>query len=112
MCHEVAQIFRRVVPLHIAIRAATRDAEVALLLEQDQQSRYGTQRQFVSILAAKSGFNTELDEERVTDLVYGLLSEAVYLLFCSDRGWRVEDWTAWVAATLSSQLFPESPSVA
>lgn len=112
MCREVAKLFRRVAPLHVAIRAATGDAEVARLLEQDQQSRYGTQRQFVSILAVKPGFNMEIGEERAADLVYGLLSEAVYLLFCGDRGWAMEDWTEWVAVTLSSQLFPGSPSAA
>jgi AcrR family transcriptional regulator len=108
MCREVAQLFRRVAPLHVAIRAATGDADVAQLLEQDQQSRYATQHQFVLILATKSGFNTEMGEDRAADLVYGLLSEAVYLLFCGDRGWPVETWTDWVAATLSSQLFPKA----
>ncbi len=106
LCREVAHLFRRVAPLHLAIRAATGDAEVARLLEHDQQSRYATQRQFVAILADKPGFNAELGEERATDIVYGLLSEAVYLLFCADRGWTVEDWIAWVATTLASQLFP------
>lgn len=106
LCREVTQLFRRVAPLHVAIRAATGDADVARLLDRDQQSRYATQRQFVAILAAKPGFNAELGEERATDVVYGLLSEAVYLLFCRDRGWNPEDWAAWVAATLSNQLFP------
>jgi AcrR family transcriptional regulator len=106
LCREVTQLFRRVAPLHVAIRAATGDADVARLLERDQQSRYATQRQFVAILATKPGFNTELGEERATDIVYGLLSEAVYLLFCGDRGWSPEDWADWVAATLSNQLFP------
>jgi AcrR family transcriptional regulator len=106
LCREVAELFRRVAPLHVAIRAATGDAEVASLLQHDQQSRYATQRQFVAILAEKPGFNEELGEERVADIVYGVLSEAVYLLVCGDRGWSVDDWSAWVAATLSSQLFP------
>ena len=88
------------------VRAATGDADVARLLERDQQSRYATQRQFVAILAGKPGFTAELDKERAADIVYGVLSEALYLLFCGDRGWSPEDWSAWVAATLSSQLFP------
>jgi AcrR family transcriptional regulator len=106
LCREVAELFRRVAPLHVVIRAATGDADVARLLAHDQQSRYATQRQFVGILADKPGFNAELGEERAADIVYGVLSEAVYLLFCVDRGWSVADWNAWVAATLSSQLFP------
>jgi hypothetical protein len=98
-----------VAPLHVAIRAATGDADVARLLEHDQQSRYATQREIVAILAGKPGFNAEMSEERAADIVYGLLSEAVYLLFCVDRAWRPENWAEWVVATLSSQLFP-SPS--
>ena len=109
MCRETAELFRRVTPLHVAIRAATGDADVARLLEKDQQSRYATQRQFVAILAGKSGFYAQLGEERATDIVYGVLSEALYLLFCGDRGWSVEDWSAWVAEALSNQLFPTPP---
>ena len=60
----------------------------------------------MAILADKPGFNAEPGEERAADLVYGLLREAVYLLFCGDRGWPLEAWTALVTATLSSQLFP------
>jgi len=108
MCLETARLFVRVVPVHVAIRAATGDADVARLLAEDQRRRYETQRQFVAILAEKQGFNADLGEERATDLVYGLVSEAVYLLFCGDRGWEVSAWTDWVSATLSSQLFPES----
>ncbi len=111
LCRENAALFRRVAPLHVAIRAATGDADVARLLEHDQQSRYATQRQFVAILADKPGFNAELGEERAADIVYGVLSEALYLHFCVDRGWSVEDWTAWVATTLSSQLFPTPSAV-
>jgi hypothetical protein len=60
MCREVARLLSRVAPLHAAIRAATGDADVARLLEQDQQSRYPMQRQFVAILAAQPGFNAQL----------------------------------------------------
>jgi AcrR family transcriptional regulator len=107
MCRELTQLLSRVAPLHATIRAATGDADVARLLERDQQSRYATERQFVAILAVKPGFDAELGEDRAADVVYGLLSEAGYLLFCVDRGWPLEEWTAWVAATLSRQLFPE-----
>ncbi len=109
MCRELVQLLQRVAPLHAAIRAATGDAEVAALLQRDQQRRYVTEAQLVSILADKSGFNEQMGEARATDLVYGLLSEAVYLLFCVDRGWIVEEWGDWVAQTLSSQLFSVPP---
>jgi hypothetical protein len=52
------------------------------------------QRQFVAVLAAKSGFKMELGEERATNSVYGILRDAVYLPFCVERDWRVEDGTA------------------
>lgn len=111
VCREVATLFQRVAPLHVAIRAATGDADVADLLARDQQNRYEGERQVISMLASKPGFNTDLGEERAADIVYGLLSEAVYLLLCVDRGWNIEDWTTWITETLSKQLFPlPSPS--
>jgi AcrR family transcriptional regulator len=106
ICNEVAHVFGRVAPLHVAMRAATGDAEVAKLFATDQQNRYAVQREVVAILAKKPGFDVTLDEDRAADIVYGLLSEAVFVLLCGDRGWTIEDWTTWVTATLSSQLFP------
>ena len=50
------------------------------------------------------GFNMELGEERATNIVYGILREAVYLLFWVERDWRIEDGTAWVAATCRTTL--------
>ena len=108
LCRETARLLCRVAPLHAAIRAATGDAEVASLLERDQERRYVTERQCVSMLADKLGFDAQLGEARAADIVYGLLSEAVYLLFCVDRGWTVEEWSGWVAETLASQLFPDT----
>jgi AcrR family transcriptional regulator len=109
-CNEVAHVFRRVTPLHVAMRAATGDAEVASLFATDQQNRYNVQREVVAILAGKSGFDVTSGEDRATDIVYALLSEAVYVQLCGDRGWTLEDWTAWIIATLSNQLFPTTPS--
>ena len=55
----------------------------------------------------KPGFTRQLEEVRAADIVYGLLSEELYLLFCGERGWTAEEWLAWVTATLSGQLFPD-----
>ena len=107
LCQGVGQILQRVAPLYATMRAATGDADVAALLERDQQRRYLTERQFVAFLAEKPSFNRHLDEVRATDLVYGLLSVELYLLFCGERGWTADEWLAWVTATLSSQLFPD-----
>jgi AcrR family transcriptional regulator len=106
LCREHTELLRREAPLQATMRAATGDADVARLLERDQQNRYATQRQLVAILATKHGFHTELGEERAKDIVYGLLSEVLYLLFCGDRGWSPRAWAVWVTATLSAQLFP------
>src|SRR5215210_173724 len=108
MCRAGAQLIRRVAPLLAAIRAAAGDADVAGLLERNQQSRYETMRLLVAILAEKPGFNQALGEERAADIVEALTRDELYLLLCVTRGWTVEEWTAWVAATLANQLFPTS----
>ncbi len=108
LCRAGAQLIRRVAPLLAAIRAAAGDADVAGLLERNQQSRYATMRQFVTILAEKPGFNQALGEERAADIIDALTRDELYLLLCVTRGWTVEEWTAWVSATLANQLFPTS----
>ncbi len=107
LCQRIGQILQRVAPLYATMRAATGDADVAALLQRDQQRRFLTERQFVAFLAEKPGFNRQLDEVRAADIVYGLLSEELYLLFCGERGWTAEEWLAWVTAILSGQLFPD-----
>jgi AcrR family transcriptional regulator len=108
LCRVGAQLIRRVAPLLAAIRAAAGDADVAGLLERNQQSRYATMHQFVAILAEKPGFNQALGEERAADILDALTRDELYLLLCVTRGWTVEEWTAWVTATLANQLFPVS----
>ena len=107
LCQGVGQSVQRVAPLYATMRAATGDADVAALLERGQQRRYLTWRRLVGFLAQKPGFTRQLDEVRAADIVYGLLSEELYLLFCGERGWTAEEWLAWVTATLSGQLFPD-----
>jgi AcrR family transcriptional regulator len=106
LCEGIGQSLQRVAPLYATMRAATGDADVAALLERGQQRRYLTERQLVALLAQKPGFNLQLDELRAADIIYGLLSEELYLLLCGKRGWTAEAWLAWVTATLSGQLFP------
>lgn len=107
LCQGIGQSLERVAPLYTTMRAATGDADVAALLERGQQRRYLTERQLVAFLAHKPGFNPHLGEVRAADIVYGLLSEDLYLLLCGERGWTAEEWLAWVTAALSSQLFPD-----
>lgn len=56
----------------------------------------------------QQGFNEQLSDAQAANIVYGLLSEAVYLLLCVDRGWTVGEWGQWVARALASQLFPDT----
>ncbi|MGW1998181.1 hypothetical protein ACWCPW_49740, partial [Embleya sp. NPDC001921] len=38
------------------------------------------------------------------DLLYGLLSPELYLIFVRDRGWSPDAWEEWARATLTTQL--------
>jgi len=41
---------------------------------------------------------------RAADLLYGLLSPELYLLYVRDRGWTPGQWERWIYDTLRSQL--------
>ncbi|MFF4779153.1 TetR/AcrR family transcriptional regulator, partial [Microtetraspora fusca] len=52
----------------------------------------------------KPGARAEVSVEEAADLLYGLLSPELYLLFVRERGWTRERWEQWVGDTLRAQL--------
>jgi hypothetical protein len=55
-------------------------------------------------LMAKPGARTDVSAEHAADVLFGLLSPEVYLLFVRDRGWTPERWEQWAYNTLHTQL--------
>jgi hypothetical protein len=50
-----------------------------------------------------------LSAGHAADLLFGLLSPELYLIFVRDRGWTPEAWERWAHETLTAQLCADGP---
>ncbi|MFE3513762.1 hypothetical protein [Streptomyces sp. NPDC059166] len=62
------------------------------------------QRAAAEALSAKPDARPDIDTDRAADLLYGLLSPELYLVFVRDRGWSPDAWEEWVGDALTAQL--------
>lgn len=98
-------VLARVSPIMRVLEAAVaNDPEVAALWPQDEDLRYVVQRTAAEALVTKPGAREGLTTEDAADLLYGILSPELYLLFVRDRGWTHERWVHWAGQTLRTQL--------
>ncbi|GAA4082644.1 TetR/AcrR family transcriptional regulator [Nonomuraea soli] len=107
--HGTRQVLGRVAPIMplIAAAAAT-DPEIAALWPAGPDPRYTVQYGAAEALVGKPDARPGLSVETAADLLFGLLSPELYLLFVRDRGWSPDAWEEWARTTLTSQLCVES----
>ncbi|SBU93956.1 transcriptional regulator, TetR family [Streptomyces sp. MnatMP-M77] len=101
----VREILGRVAPIMplIAAAAAT-DPEIAAQWPPGPDPRYTVQHAAAKALTSKPDARPDVDTDRAADLLYGLLSPELYLVFVRDRGWSPDAWEAWARATLIDHL--------
>ncbi|QFG24151.1 TetR/AcrR family transcriptional regulator [Actinomadura sp. WMMB 499] len=99
------EILGRVAPIMpmIAAAAAT-DPEIAAQWPGGPDPRYTVQRAAAGALAGKPDADPGVDVETAADLLFGLLSPELYLIFVRDRGWSPDAWEEWAGAALIAQL--------
>ncbi|MGJ6969696.1 TetR/AcrR family transcriptional regulator [Streptosporangium sp. G11] len=99
------EILGRVAPIMplIAAAAAT-DPEIAAQWPDGPDPRYTVQYAAAEALAGKPDARPGLSVEMAADLLFGLLSPQLYLIFIRDRDWSPDTWEAWARAALISQL--------
>ncbi|MEU7895249.1 helix-turn-helix domain-containing protein [Nonomuraea sp. NPDC049152] len=98
-------VLERVAPIGRVLEAAVAsDPEVAALWSHDVDPRYVVQQGAAKALVGKPGAQAEMSVEEAADLLYGLLSPELYLLFVQERGWSRERWERWVGEVLRAQL--------
>ncbi|MFI6799894.1 TetR/AcrR family transcriptional regulator [Streptosporangium canum] len=101
-------VLERVAPIGKVLEGAVAsDPEVAALWPHDVNPRYVVQREAAEALVGKPGARARLSAEEAADLLYGLLSPELYLLFVQERGWPRERWERWAGETLHAQLCSE-----
>jgi len=98
-------ILGRVAPVLEVLRAAaTVDPGIAELWPRDRDPRYVVHAAAAETLVEKPGAARDLQAARVADVLFGVLSPELYLVFVRDRGWRAEAWEEWAFTTLRAQL--------
>ncbi|MEV1177126.1 helix-turn-helix domain-containing protein [Nonomuraea sp. NPDC049784] len=98
-------ILERVAPIGRVLDAAVAsDPEVAALWPHDVDPRFIVHQNAAEALAAKPGARVDVPVGEMADLLYGLLSPELYLLFVQERGWPRERWERWAGETLCAQL--------
>ncbi|TDD81159.1 TetR/AcrR family transcriptional regulator [Actinomadura darangshiensis] len=103
--HGTREILDRVAPIMplIAAAAAT-DPQIAAQWPDGPDPRYTVQHAAAQTLAGKPGARSDVSVAMAADLLFGLLSPQLYLLFVQDRGWSPDEWEEWAYATLTAQL--------
>ncbi len=103
--HGTCGVLARVAPIVDVVQAAgAQDPSLASLWQQDKDPRLEVHTAAARSLIAKPGARADLTVEHAADLLYGLLSPQLYLLFIRDRGWTPDRWEQWVYDTLYAQL--------
>ncbi|MGZ2359727.1 TetR/AcrR family transcriptional regulator [Streptomyces sp. 372A] len=103
--HGTREILGRVAPIMPLIEtAAATDPEIAAQWPDGPDPRYTVQYAAAEALAGKPDTRPGLSTETAADLLFGLLSPQLYLIFVRDRGWSPDRWEDWARAALTSQL--------
>ncbi|GAA0396496.1 TetR/AcrR family transcriptional regulator [Microbispora corallina] len=98
-------ILERVAPIIEMLRAAAlTDPGIGELWAHDADPRFAVHATAARSLVAKPGARAGVTAEQAADLLFGLLSPELYLVFVRDRGWTPDRWERWTHETLSSQL--------
>jgi AcrR family transcriptional regulator len=103
------EILGRVAPIMplIAAAAAT-DPQIAAQWPDGPDPRYTVQHAAAQALAGKPDVRPDVSVAMAADLLFGLLSPQLYLLFVQDRGWSPDRWEEWAYADLTAQLCTDS----
>ncbi len=86
--------------------AAAVDAEIEPLLRDKEQFRYQDQARIARSLRRRGQLRRGLSTRTAGDIIWALASERVYLALVRDRGWRGEQYEAWLTDQLVAALLP------
>jgi AcrR family transcriptional regulator len=85
------------------------DPELRQLVETIERERLAGATRFVTTLAERGLLRDGLDPEAARDVLWMLISHDVCRLLIDGRGWSLDRWQSWLAATLADVLL-ERPS--
>jgi AcrR family transcriptional regulator len=89
---------------HVLATSAVVDHEAAEMLESTRGQRRQGQSRIVRDLARRKALRPGLTQNAAADIVYTVMSPEVYRILTVERGWSEDDYEAWLARTLHTQL--------
>ncbi|NJC74312.1 TetR/AcrR family transcriptional regulator [Planosporangium thailandense] len=99
------QVLQRVAAITDVLRSASaQDPSIASLWQYETDPRLEVQTTAARSIMAKPGARAGVSAEHAADVLFGLLSPELYLLFVRDRGWTPGHWEQWTYDTLRTQL--------
>jgi AcrR family transcriptional regulator len=100
-----SEILHRVAAItDMVTTAGASDAEIAQLWPDGEQPRLQVHMAAAEALVAKPGARAGITAETAADILFALLSPALYLLLVRERGWPSQRWEQWTYDTLRAQL--------
>jgi len=100
ICEREAELFA------VLETAAAVDREIAPLLRDKERFRYEDQARVPRSLRRQRQLRSGLSTREASDIIWALASESVYLALVRERGWRVEQYEAWLIDQLAAALLP------
>jgi len=91
---------------HVLATSALVDDDAAEMLEATRRQRHTGQGRIVRTLARRKMLRTGLTQPRATDIIYTVMSPEVFRILTVERGWSEDEYEAWLARTLRTQLLP------
>jgi AcrR family transcriptional regulator len=104
----VTEIMQRVAPLRPVFEAAAAEPGVAEVWASAERLRLEGYRAIIEVLAGKQTLAAGHTPDSATDVLFVLLGPDTFRAFTHGRGWPLEKWKTWVAATLERDLFTAS----
>jgi AcrR family transcriptional regulator len=100
----VVVIEARVAPMLPVFHAVSADPAGEIFRHADALRREGMEG-IVDVLVTKAPLRTGMTKRRAVDLLHILMGPESYRSFVLECGWTPKQWTTWVTATLSHDLF-------
>lgn len=101
----VGEVLHRVAAItDMVATAVASDAEIAQLWPDGERPRLQVHTTVAEAMVTKPGARAGITAETAADILFALLSPALYLLFVQERGWPPERWQQWTFDTLRAQL--------
>ncbi|WP_020661049.1 TetR/AcrR family transcriptional regulator [Amycolatopsis benzoatilytica] len=98
------RVLERVAPVIPVIAAATATDPEIPALWPDRDPRYTVQQAAAKSLITKPGAREGVSAKHAADVLYGVLSPELYLVFTRERAWSGAKWERWAEETLTGQL--------